>query len=189
MSIRSNVEIKFEDFYYKYFSKLFEWCVMTFAIEDHSAEDIVQNAFIALYQSCDSLETHTEPGLLVWMRKTIKYMVYSFNRQNARDPKIVDLDSWMAVENEQQYNDTADILDDAADDEGLYLEYLNTVRDELTPKQRAIFDCIIIEKNNVATAALILHMKENTVKVALKRLRRHIRKNILPKLKKVYPQD
>ena len=175
-----NHNLLFEDFYRLYYSRLLNYCIISFGIDESDAEDIVQNAFLSLYQSWDAFDTHTEPGLFVWMRKTIKYMAYTYNRKKAKNPVVIGIGEWISHEDEQNISSTNDIPDQFIDDEEIYLAYIDAVRQRLSPSQRAIYECIIVNKNDVATAAKILHMNENTVKVALKRLRKRIKDKILP---------
>ena len=180
MNNQLNDELVFEDFYKLYYNKLLNYCTISFGIDESDAEDIVQNAFLALYQSWDSFDTHTEPGLFVWIRKTIKYMAYTYNRKKAKDPVVMEVGEWISHEDEQDIPNHDDTHDPFIDDEEVYLAYIDAVRQRLSPSQKAIYDCIIVNNNDVATAAKILHMNENTVKVALKRLRKRIKDKILP---------
>lgn len=182
MSHRSNPELRFEVFYKLYYNKLLNYCAISFGIDEFDAEDIVQNAFLALYKSWDAFDTHTEPGLLVWMRKTVKNMAYTYNRKKAKDPVVAEVGEWISCEEEYGAADTDELPSRFADDEELYRSYIDAVRQKLSPKQKAIFECIIVNKNSVAAAAKILNMNENTVKVALKRLRKRIKDKILPEI-------
>lgn len=180
MSNQLNPELLFEEFYKIYYNRFLNYCTISFGIDESDAEDIVQNAFLALYQSWDTFDTHTEPGLFVWMRKTIKYMVYTYNRKKAKDPVIIEVGEWISHEDEQDISDNSATPDQFTDDEEAYLAYIDAIRQRLSPSQKAIYECVIVNKNDVTTAAKILHMNENTVKVALKRLRKRIKDKILP---------
>ena len=107
-------------------------------------------------------------------------MAYTYNRKKAKDPVVMEVGEWISHEDEQDIPNHNDTQDQFIDDEEVYLAYIDAVRQRLSPSQKAIYDCIIVNNNDVATAARILHMNENTVKVALKRLRKRIKDKILP---------
>lgn len=178
-----NPEISFAPFYKKYYARMLSYCFHTFRLSEQDAEDIVSDAFTELWQQWNELDAHSEPILLSWIRTTIKYQTYSFNRKKAKAPATVELGEWIASNPSQPPDSEPISLSDGdPSNELVYRTYLEVIRSKLNPKQLQLFECIIVEQNDISTAAGLLHMKENTVKVGLKRLRAKLRKDILPQL-------
>lgn len=128
------------------------------------------------------MDSHSEPILLAWIRKTVKYLSYSFNRQNAHRPPTVELGEWIASEGTQPTEPPPTTADSLTQDEQLYDAYLALIRPKLSPGQLQLFECIIVEHHSISSAAKLLHMKENTVKIGLKRLRAKLKREILPQI-------
>ncbi len=149
MSNQVNDELVFEDFYKLYYNRLLNYCTISFGINESDAEDIVQNAFLELHKEWVTFETHTEPGLFVWMRKTIKYMAYTYNRKKAKDPVVMEIGEWISKDDEQVISSSNDTHDLLIDDEELYMSYIDAIRQRLSPSQKAIYECIIVNKNGI----------------------------------------
>lgn len=180
-----NREISFESFYRQYYAGTVSYCHHSFGIGESDAEDIVSDAFSELWRQWQRLDNHSSPILLAWIRKTVKYMAYSFNRKRAREPITVELGAWIAEEEEARPSaDHASISEETAAEEQLYHTYLVSIRQRLSPKQRRLFDCVMVEHHDISTAAYLLGLKENTVKVGLRRLRAKLRRDILPDILK-----
>ncbi len=80
---------------------MISYAVHSFGLTASDAEDIVSDAFTALWQQWKEMDSHTEPILLAWFRETVKYLSYSFNRQHASRPPTVELGEWIASEGTQ----------------------------------------------------------------------------------------
>ena len=189
------MEMQFEEFYRKYYSRMRRYCFQTFHrtmlreehLDDYDIDDIVSDAFAALAAAWDGMTTHTEAGLLCWIRKTVRNLTYSFHRKQASTPPTIELSLWLAAESEDPAMLTADPTQSAMQmaansEEDIYQAYLSEIRKKLTGPQRSLFECIVIEKKSIPEAAKLLGMKKNTVKVSLCRLRQKLKKEILPKI-------
>lgn len=178
------VELSFEAFYRQYYDRMVSYCYHTYHIPDADAEDITGDAFAQLWQQWDILDRHSLPVLIAWMRKTIRYMAYSFNRKRSKEPITVELGDWITSEEAQADVSTLSVWEEPSDPDETYEKYISTIRTKLSSKQRLLFDYIMVEHRDVKTTAQILHMNENTVKVGLKRLRAKLRNEILPTILK-----
>ena len=175
-----NIEQSFEAFYRQYYDRMVSYCYHTFQISQPDSEDIANEAFTQLWQRWRDFDNHSLPVLIAWTRKTIQYMAYSFHRKEASTPTIVELGQWIASEELQGEDTVSYQMDEPLVNEETYQAYLCRIRSKLSSKQVRLFECIIVNQNDVPTAAKLLGMKENTVKVGLKRLRSKLKKEILP---------
>ena len=179
-----NLEQSFEAFYRQYYAQMVSYCYHTFQICQPDSEDLVDEAFTQLWQQYGEFDNYSLPVLIAWTRKTIRYLAYSYHRKEASAPIIVELGQWIAAEEAQGSDMVTELTDDPIQNEQAYQAYLHQIRAQLNSRQLRLFQCIIIEKNDVASTARLLGMKENTVKVGLKRLRHKLKNEILPDLLK-----
>lgn len=177
-----NLEQSFEAFYRQYYASMVSYCYHTFQISRPDSEDLVGEAFTQLWQQYRDFDNYSLPILIAWTRKTIRYLAYSYHRKQASAPVTVELGQWIAQEESQGTEASVDPMDDPISNEQVYQTYLNQIRRGLSRHQLRLFDCIIVGQHDITTAAKLLGMKENTVKVGLKRLRHKLKTDILPDL-------
>ena len=178
MAEYTKIEVSFEDFYKKYFSRLVGYCHAASRLDQADSEDLVQNAFLELYRHWDRLSTHTEPGLLGWMRKAIQLQTKTYFRKKSKEPVTLELYDWLdleSLETAESYR-----MEDFIAENDQYRQYIDRIPAYLSEKQRKIFECVVIRQTDLKTAAKELNMKENSLKIALKRLKFKIRTEILP---------
>ncbi len=179
-SEKSNLEISFEAFYRKYFSRMVSYAHYMFGLPPSDAEDIAENAFIELLNRWSSLQTHTETGLLIWIRKTVKYMSYTLNRKKNKEPLILSLEEWITLE--ETSDPCSFSLEDHFLNNEMFTQYLDEIRKYLNSKQLQLFEYAVVMQYDVPTTAKLLGLSNNTVKVSLKRLRAKLKNEILPEI-------
>lgn len=187
-----SAEIGFEAMHKKYYARLLRYSAYVFhnfpIKNDHfhlfDAEDIVSDAFAELYVRWDQLPSHGEVGLLRWLRKTVKLKTYTFHRKQAAEPEKIELADWLDMGETGWEGEMPDMLGrrDPAYDEFRLEAYVREIRKRLNPEQERLFDSVILQENTVGQAAESLRKKENTVRVELYRLRRKLRREILPEV-------
>lgn len=174
-----NPEIPFEAFYEKHYSAMVSYCSHSFGLQKQDAEDVVNEAFTRLWGRWETFDPHTEPALLAWTRKTIRFMSYDRNREIA-ETKTVELGDWIAEE--ESSGSGVYLAEDSVFTEILYQNYIDQIQKMLSPKQRLIFEYIILKKQDVPTVAKLLNRREHSVRVALSRLRSQLKNEILPEI-------
>lgn len=187
-----SAEIGFEALHEKYHARLLRYSAYVFYkfplrndhLDRYDAEDIVSDAFAELYVRWEELPSHGEAGLLRWLRKTVKLKTYTFHRKQAAEPEKIELTDWLNMGETGWEGDLPEMAEqtDPMDDEFRLAAYVREIKKRLDPEQKRLFDCVILQRRTVQQAAEILRKKENTVRVELYRLRRTLRKKILPEV-------
>lgn len=187
-----SAEIGFEALHEKYHARLLRYSAYVFYkfplrndhFDRYDAEDIVSDAFAELYVRWEELPSHGEAGLLRWLRKTVKLKTYTFHRKQAAEPEKIELTDWLDMGETGWEGDLPEMAEqtDPMDDEFRLAAYVREIKKRLDPEQKRLFDCVILQRRTVQQAAEILRKKENTVRVELYRLRRTLRKKILPEV-------
>lgn len=176
----SSEELSFDDFYRKFFAHFVRYCRAAFRVSPADAEEIVEDAFVALWKHWGDLQTHTEVGLHVWLTRSIRLLATAFFRKKAREPEAMEFDR--LVEEAEKDPERRASAEDHVVEQETYAAYLKEIRARLNNTERNLFDCVIIGDLTVRQTADRLQMKENTVKVSLCRLRKKLRERILPEL-------
>lgn len=187
-----SAEIGFEALHEKYHARLLRYSAYVFYkfplrndhFDRYDAEDIVSDAFAELYVRWEELPSHGEAGLLRWLRKTVKLKTYTFHRKQAAEPEKIELTDWLDMGETGWEGEMPEMAEqtDPMDDEFRLAAYVREIKKRLDPEQKRLFDCVILQRRTVQQAAEILRKKENTVRVELYRLRRTLRKKILPEV-------
>ncbi len=160
--IQEQKEISFEEFYKSYQEDLFYYAQAHTEMSTEDTEDILGEAFLLLFQSWERIEQKTPLLLIVWMRKTIRYLNYNQNRKKHRF-SIVSLDD---VQNLQtQFFDMK---------ENAYAELLACIQRHLTADEYRLFMEIVIFQKSFSLIAKELNMKTDTLYVRWFRLRKKI---------------
>ena len=178
MAEYTNMEVSFEEFYRKHFSQMVGYCHVAANLDQADSEDIVQNAFVELYKHWNQLKTHTEPGLLVWIRNAVQLQTKAFFHKQSKAPITIELYDWIDLESSESTESYR--MEDLIAENDLYRTYMDQIPSYLSEKQRRIFECVMINQTDMKTAAKILNVKENTLKTSLRRLKHKIRTEILP---------
>ena len=173
-------ELSFDDFYRRSFQNLLRYCRASARLSAADAEEIVEDAFVALWKHWGELETHTEIGLHVWTTRSIRLLTAAFFRKKAREPEPMDFEQ--LIEEAERDPERRASAEDHVIERETYATYLQQIRERLNANERNLFDCVIVGELTVRQTADRLHMKENTVKVSLCRLRKKLRERILPEL-------
>lgn len=177
---RSSEELTFDDFYHRFFAHFVRYCRASFRVSAADAEEIVEDAFVALWKHWGELETHTEIGLHVWISRSIRLLASAFFRKKSHEPELMDFDR--LVEEAEKDPERRASAEDQVVEQETYATYLKEIRARLSATERNLFDCAIVGQLTVRQTADRLQMKENTVKVSLCRLRKKLRERILPEL-------
>lgn len=177
---RATEELTFDEFYRQFFAHFIHYCRAAFRVSPVDAEEIVEDAFVELWKHWSSLETHTEIGLQVWLTRSIRLLATAFFRKKSREPEAMDFEQ--LVEEAEKDPERRTTAEDSVIERETYATYLKEIRARLNATERNLFDCVIVGQLTVRQTADRLHMKENTVKVSLCRLRKKLRERILPDL-------
>lgn len=159
----------FKDLYQMYAVYLYRYCMQWTKCHEES-EDIVQNAFIRLWQSRKRIEcTDT---IRYYIFTIVRNQIKTSYRRNLSCPVVrefLQYDKELSVST--QYSDDAVSFSD-------FLQLLETISQILPKTQQKVFKCSVLQQKRNQEIALELGLSEQTVKnqlsLALKVFRRKL---------------
>lgn len=166
-------EMTFEQFFDRYYHRLAAYCRTISPGED--PDDIVEEAFIALWKHWEQLDSHAEFVLFTWAKKAVALGAKAACRKQAKQPASVPLD-------EQPIEDPAPSVEETVVEDEIYRQYLAEINKRLSPTDRQLFECVMLNKLSVQETARALSKSEKAVTVAVSRLRARLRDKILPEV-------
>lgn len=174
------LEMTYEQFFEKYYHRLVDYCNIYSPSED--SEDVVMNAFATLWKHWDKLESHAEPVLFVWTKRAIALISKAHYRKRAKEPTFVEFSEQIDESHLQAMPDTTPSMEESVVENETYQQYLAEINKRLSPKERQLFDCIIIKEMSIKETANHLAKTEKAVSVGITRLREKLRCRILPEV-------
>lgn len=175
-----SLEMTYEQFYKKYFHRFVDYCkVRAFTNEP---EDIVEDAFAALWEHWDRLDSHAEFVLFDWVKKAIALIVKAYYRKRANTPVFAEFNEQIDEDYPQIAKGFTLSLEDEIVENETFQYYLDEIKKRLSPKDCELFDCIIIKKMSIKETAARLSKSEKAISVGISRLRKKLRSRILPEV-------
>lgn len=174
------LEMTYEQFFEKYFHRLVDYCNIHSPSED--SEDIVMDAFATLWKHWNKLESHAEPVLFVWTKRAIALISKAHYRKRSKEPTFVEVSGQIDEIHPQAMPDTALSIEERVIENETYQQYLTEINKRLSPKERQLFDCIIIKEMSIRETAKHLAKTEKAISVGITRLREKLRCRILPEV-------
>lgn len=175
-----SLEMTYEQFYEKYFFRFVDYCKIHKLTNE--PEDIVEDAFAALWEHWDRLESHAEFVLFDWVKKAIALITKAYYRKRAKNPIFVEFNEQIEEGYPQIAKDLEPSLEDDIVENETYQYYLDEIKKHLSTKECQLFDCIILKKMSIRDTAACLSKSEKAVSVSITRLRKKLRSRILPEV-------
>lgn len=134
------------------------------------AEDIVQDAFIVMWERRHSLRIATD-SVLPWLLTTARFKVMAMQRANRRHPSIpID---------ESHHLDATSRLEDEMNETHVALDYLDVVVARFTDADRHLYELCVIGKHSYQQAANELGLSHSTLRGRVARLKARIRGELM----------
>ena len=163
-------EQSYPDIYRGCFPKLVTYLQKCHACKHQDAEDIAAQALHILWEKWDTLETHTEAGILRWLMQTAKNLLRDEAKKKARHPVTVSLDDLT-----DQQRPTIDMLFPPEQSEAEYARCLAELIKRLSASDAALL-CAKVEKRQTdAEIAAQLGISINALRVRWLRVKKKIR--------------
>lgn len=173
-------KISYEQFFEKYYHRFADYCTVRSPGED--AEDIVMDAFTALWRHWDELDSHAEAVLCSWIKKAIALLSKAHYRKRATEPAFVELDKPVDEGYPLELQDTSPPVEDRVVENETYKQYLAEINKRLSPADRELFDCMVMREMSIRETAKALSKSEKAISVGMTRLRTKLRDRILPEI-------
>lgn len=133
-------------------------------IGNNDAEDIVIEAFFLLGQKWDLFDNHNEKVITAWLYKTLDNKCKEYYRLKKRRSAIIKIEKTIV----------ADDLFYASEEKLVYSSYISEIRKRLTPAERDLFDCIVVDEMSFKSAAEFLKITDVATRVRWLRTKNHI---------------
>ena len=146
-------EITFETLYRTHYNNILYYAIYKMENSKETAEDITGEAFTILYEIWDTFHPKTERPLLKWLRKTVRYKTYNYNRKAQKLPTI-------PIEQIQDMEDPLDIIENSV----TYEEHIKRVRNQISERDYWLFEKILIENKDMEEIAQMLNVNIKTVR-------------------------
>lgn len=172
-----NQEITQDKLIAEYYDAILAHCNYKLKFDTIAAHEITQETFYQLLLHWDRFRTRTEPGLVTWLYKTSDLLIKKHFRIQKQEEKVIsmdEIDDSMLCDEDFQIDHDIIIQEERSQ----YTLYIDTIKKNLTEKERLIFEYIIEENHSVLQAAQALNMKKNTVMISLYRVRKKAKKII-----------
>ena len=152
------------------FPKLVIYLQKSHACNRQDAEDVAARALHILWEKWDTLETHTEGGILRWLLQTAKNLMRDEVKKKVRRPETVSLEE---MTEGQLPQDTLDPFPQQIETE--YARYLEEIANRMPEADAALLRAKIEGKQSDAEIAAQLGISLNALRVRWMRTRRKIR--------------
>lgn len=168
--INTTKEQSYPDIYRGCFPKLVTYLQRCHACKHQDAEDLAAQALHILWEKWDTLETHTEAGILRWLMQTAKNLLRDETKKKARHPVTVSLD-----ELTDQQLPSMDTLSSPDQDEAEYARYLAELTKRLSTSEAALLCAKVEKKQSDTEIAAQLGISVNALRVRWLRTKNKIR--------------
>lgn len=175
---KHSAEMVFEQFFDRYYKRFVEYCRAVSPGED--PDDLVEEAFVALWKHWEQLESHAEFVLFTWTKKAIAFGAKAAYRRRAKAP--ISLDGQQEEGTPGEIRDPSPSVEDFVVEEEAYRQYLAEIYKRLSPTDCRLFELVMLEKRSIKEAACALSKSEKAVSVGVTRLRARLRDKILPEV-------
>lgn len=161
-------EETFEAIYLFCFPKLVAYLQQhTHSLQD--AEDIASRAMTVLWRKWDTLESHTQRGMLRWLTATAHNLLKEENKKQKRTPDVISLEDLPLY-----LHPEAPPEPDPIREEEEFRRELHRLSEQLSPSEaQLLHDKIICHLSNEEIAAR-LKVSVNTIHIRWTRTKKHI---------------
>ncbi len=159
----------FKECYKAHYHKIVAYCIAYSRRDACYAEDIADEALIALMDKWDELNSHEEAVLLLWLIRAAQNKCLEFFRENSRSILSFD-DPFVQATLYKQDLESASIPDEL-EEYRKYQSYLRQLEAQLAPNERKLFICRVEKQLEHRKIAKMFGISEAAVKMRWIRLR------------------
>ena len=161
-AIQNRDELTFDEFYLLHREDIFYYVQKMSGLPNEEVQDITSDAFVILLQSWSTLTSKTQHGLLAWMRKTARFLIYNLNHKKRLLPTI-SLDDVSDISTQYFYMDWE-----------ICNEMLGLIKNKLNENEYRLFSEIVIKRKSFPLIAKEMNLTVNALHVRWSRLRKKI---------------
>ncbi len=163
----------FDELFHDYYQSMFKYC-LTIVLNERIADEIVHEAYVRLWSIWDERVSYPQKLNKGWLIRAVEYIIKETNRQRTADDineiaELVGHDNEMTAKNEQLQ----------------YEYYIKKIREYLKPRDRQLFDYLVMEELTYSEIADRLKIKEVSVRSRIVRMR----KRLAPYIKKILSKN
>lgn len=155
-------DISFTEFYKNYKKDFFYYTNSVIGISECEVEDVIGEAFLLLFESWEHIENKTPLALTVWMRKTVRYLIYN---QNRRNQKLSTVSMEEIRDIQTQFSDM---------EQETYEELLTRIQSNLASDEYRLFVQIVVLRKSFPKIAKEMNVTTDALYVRWFRLRKKI---------------
>ena len=163
----------FDQAFKLFYSRIVSFCKQYTKKDPSSAEDIATDAFVTLFEKWDTLKSHEEPVILVWLLHAAKLKGLEFLR--SRPPETISYEDDYAQNMIAKQMLESDSIPDAIEEAMKFEEYKDALRAYLKkPEERKLFIYVVERNLKFQEIALKMNLSEAAVKMRWYRLKRKL---------------
>lgn len=167
--MNKSTEQTYQDIYRSGFPKLVTYLQRRYPCNMQDAEDIAARALHILWPKWDSIEPHTEAGMVRWLFLTAQNLMRDEAKKNRRRPEVISLDE---MADSQHPISPPDPTPEQTEEE--YSRYLAEIMQHLSESDAALFRAKIVDLEGDESIAARLGLSVNTLRVRWLRVKRRI---------------
>ena len=167
--LNTQTELNYSDIYRVCFPILVTYLQKGYVCNRQDAEDIAAEALHILWEKWDTLETHTEGGMLCWLLQTAKNLIRNETKKKTRRPETV---SWDDLEEYQYPAAPPETSPHQAEEE--YARYLTKITQRLSESDAALLRAKVIDRESDSEIASKLGISVTTLRVRWLRAKHRI---------------
>ena len=172
-------DMTFEQFFDQYYFRFVDyWKVRT---PGDDAEELVQEAFVSLWEHWDRLESHAEFVLFSWTKKALALLSKANFRKRAKEGAPLEFDERIDEAYPQVMREAEPSVEESVVENEAYRQYLAEINKRLSQSDRRLFACMI-RSMSLKETAKALSKSEKAISVGISRLREKLRRKILPEI-------
>lgn len=160
----------FDQAFLKFYSRIVSYCCQYTKKDHSSAEDIATDAFVTLFKKWDTLKSHEESVLMVWLLHTAQLKGLEFLR--SRPPETISYEDDYAQNMIAKQMLESDSIPDALEEAMKFEEYKEALRAYLKkPDERKLFRYKVDMNLKFKEIGIRMQLSEAAVKMRWYRLK------------------
>ena len=167
--MNKSTEQTYQEIYRSAFPKLVTYLQRRYPCNWQDAEDISAQALHILWQKWDTLESHTEAGMLRWLLLTTQNLMRDENKRKHRRPQLLSLEE--LTDNQHPLTMPELTLQQSEQE---YTNYITEIMQRLSESDAALFHAKIIDHKPDEEIAARLGLTVNALRVRWFRIKRRI---------------
>ena len=159
----------FEAVYKKYYNMICKYCYFKTGQNQFYAEEITSSVFLLMLEKWDQVKLRSEDDIRIWLYATARNKVFTFYREQKEQERIEEYD-------EKRLSHQIDgSMFDWNSEVRKYENYIQLIQAKLKPKDRELFNYVVVQKRTFKELAEIMHSNEKAVRMKWYRLQNKLR--------------